>query len=76
MQVEDLTSPAGTDDACVGVLEAVHPSQPIMLDLGVAAAQREVKMPSQSSPIELASGQVTLTDGLAVILVKPRAVRP
>jgi len=46
VQVEDLTGPAGTNDACVGMLETVHPGQPIMLGL-LPTAQREVQVPSQ-----------------------------
>ena len=46
VQVEGLTGPAGTDDACVGMLETVHPGQPIMLGL-LPTTQREVQVPSQ-----------------------------
>jgi hypothetical protein len=46
VQIEDLTGPSGTNNACVGMLEAVHRPQLIMLGL-LPFAQREVKMPSQ-----------------------------
>jgi hypothetical protein len=47
VEVESFTSPAGPDRFGVGVVEAVHRRQPIMLMRLLPAAQREVEVPGQ-----------------------------
>ena len=46
VEVESFTGPAGPDRLGIGVMEAVHRRQPIMLRL-LPAAQREVEVPRQ-----------------------------
>jgi hypothetical protein len=46
VQIEGFAGPAGSDDAGVGVLEAVHVRELIVMGLLLLAAECKVKMPS------------------------------